>query len=192
MAIIKTIAEHSVAVDLLTGGICIDVGCRGFQFSSAMKDLGCEVHAYDIEDMDAPEGISYNKLAILDREGIAYFKDTKDQQAKYITEWGIEVECTHINTLLKKFSGDKEIDVLKLDCESSEYIILTAWDYQILPRQLTIEFHEHAHKHLHDLFFDKCIENLNKHYVPIKHDRYAAHGAGMNYWDSLWIRRDLL
>src|SRR5262245_1206377 len=95
---IQTITEHSVDLDLLSGGICIDVGCRGFQFSVAMRDEGCEVWAFDIEDMHAPDQINFVKGAMLTEYKTVRYVDTKDLQAKFISTVGIEVQGHDIKT----------------------------------------------------------------------------------------------
>lgn len=193
MANIETIHEHSVDVDLLTGGICIDVGCRGFQFSEAMRDLGCEVWAFDMEDFEAPAGINYRKMAVSDYTGFGVFKDTKDLQAKHLIKHGSgqPVSVISLNDVYGLI-GSHHIDVLKSDCEGEEYRILSDPNFQPIPRQISIEFHMHAHRTLHDQYYNKCIENLLKYYVPVQHVLTEAHGAGFNYWDSLFIRKDLL
>jgi hypothetical protein len=191
---IQTIAEHSVDLDLLSGGICIDAGCRGFQFSETMRDLGCEVWAFDIEDFQAPDGIVYKKIAVSNWTGSGFFKDTLDAQAKYlITGAGIPVNVTNINDLYAEFNRKgRVVDVLKLDAEGSEYVILSDLNFQPIPKQISVEFHLHAHHDLHHQCFPKCLDNLLKHYQPVKHELTQAHGAGWNYWDSLFIRKDLI
>lgn len=192
MANIKIIHEHSLDVDLLTGGICIDVGCRGFAFSEVMRDFGCEVWAFDLEDMSVPYGINYVKMAISNWSGNAFFKETADPQAKYlITGSGRPVDVLDINDLYAKFDG-KEIDVLKLDCEGEEYRILSDENFKPIPKQISVEFHLHCHSDLHDQYFGQCYRNLEKHYWPVQHEMTRAHGAGWNFWNSLFIRRDLL
>lgn len=194
MANIKVIAEHSVNLDLLSGGICIDVGCRGFLFSEAMKNMGCEVWAFDMEDFEAPDGIIYKKMAVSNWTGGGFFKDTIDAQAKYlIAGAGIPVDVTNINDLYVEFNRKgKAVDALKLDAEGSEYLILSDPTFQPIPKQISVEFHMHCHRALHDQYYDKCMENLLKWYEPVKHELTQAHGAGNNYWDSLWIRKDLI
>jgi hypothetical protein len=191
---IQTIHEHSIDIDLLSGGICIDVGCRGFRFSEELKALGCEVWAFDLEDFEAPDGITYKKMAVSNWTGSGFFKDTIDQQAKYlITGNGIPVDVTNINDLYIEFERlGKVVDVLKLDAESSEYHILSDPNFQPIPKQISAEFHMHAHRQLHDQYYDKCMENLLKHYEPVRHELTQAHGAGWNYWNSLFLRRDLI
>lgn len=195
MANIKVIAEHSVDLDFLSGGICIDAGCRGFQFSEAMRDLGCEVIAMDLEDMEPenPEGILFMKRALMVEPGEYYYVDMKDQQAKFISNTGIKVDGVGIHYLYNELKEQgKAIDILKLDVEGVEYYLLSDPAFDPYPKQISVEFHEHAHKLLHDKYFAACIANLEKHYVAVKHDRYKAHGCGMNFWDSLFVRRDLI
>lgn len=197
---IQIIHEHSVDLDLLSGGICIDAGCRGFQFSEAMRDLGCKVLAFDLEDMKAPKGVQFMKFAISDFNGYGIFKDTKDQQAKHLIEHqcgqqgfpvGV-IRLTDVYEVMHKVEPTAQVDILKLDIEGSEYKILSDPNFQPIPKQISVEFHMHAHRQLHDQYYDKCMENLLKWYEPVKHELTQAHGAGFNYWDSLFIRKDLL
>jgi hypothetical protein len=76
--------------------------------------------------------------------------------------------------------------------ESSEYFILSDPYFQPTPKQISVEFHMHCHRALHDQYYDKCMESLLKWYVPVKHELTQAHGAGWNWWNSLFIRKDLL
>lgn len=190
---ITTIAEHTVDASLITGGVAIDVGCRGFQFSQAMKDMGCDVYAFDIEQMEAPDGIKFMREAVLDRNGMAsYDPNNPDPQATHVIAVGkVPVRCTNINTIYNALAG-QQVDVLKLDCEGSEYYILSSEHFSPVPKQISVEFHMHAHPELHNQLYEKCHENLMKHYVPVQHELSDRHGAGLNFWDSLWIRNDLM
>lgn len=197
---IQVIAEHSVDLDLLSGGICIDAGCRGFQFSEAMRDLGLKVLAFDLEEMQAPEGVRFLKFAISDFNGYGIYKDTKDLQAKHLIEHhsgqpGKPISVMRLVDIyepLFKVEPSAQVDVLKLDCEGSEYKILSDPNFQPIPKQISVEFHMHCHRSLHEQYYDKCMENILKHYEPVKHELTQAHGAGWNYWNSLFIRKDLL
>lgn len=186
---IVSAAEHTINDSLLTdGGVCIDVGCLGFEFSKMMKILGQEVYAYDIQDLEVPANINFIRGAVCTYDGKASFDLSNDKQANNVINGGsIEVDAFDINTIYATIG--KPIDILKLDCEGSEYFILSSDKFQPIPQQISVEFHEHCQKDLHDLLFDKCIENLLKYYNPIKMDRYAAHGAGFNYWDCLFVKK---
>jgi hypothetical protein len=192
MGTIKVIAEHSVDLDLLTGGVCIDVGCRGFAFSEAMRDFGCEVWAFDLEKLEAPPGISFYDFGISNICATGFYVDTKDQQAKYLSSYGCSVMIVSLNEVYKNILTEQSVDILKLDCESSEYFILSDPNFQPIPRQISVEFHMHAHRALHDQYYEACMKNLLQHYEPVKHELTEAHGAGKNYWDSLFLRKDLL
>lgn len=192
---LRTIAEHTIDLDLLSGGICIDVGCRGFQFSEAMRDLGLKVVAYDLDEMEAPQGIIFMREAISDFAGWGRYKETTDLQAKHLSDIGTPITVVtleHVYQTLETTWGHVSVDVLKLDCESAEYAILSDPNFQPIPKQISIEFHLHCHRALHEQYYDKCMENLLKYYVPVQHELTQAHGAGWNYWDSLFLRKDLI
>ena len=192
---IVTLAEHKVETSLINGGLAIDVGCRFFGFSQAMKDMGETVLAFDIEDMEPPDGITFMKQAVLTYNGKVSFDPHRDKQATHIrfdgNKGALDVECVSLNTIYRANEG-KEIDILKLDCEGAEYFILSDPDFQPIPKQISFEMHMHAQPELHRMFYDKCIANLSKYYTPVSHEKTEAHGAGENYWDSLWIKKDLM
>ena len=143
--------------------------------------------------MEVPEGIDYRKIDISNYTGYGVYKDTTDLQAKHLigSGNGKPVSVVSLNDIYKMIGSDN-VEVLKLDIEGSEYLVLSDPAFQPIPKQISVEFHMHAHRQLHDQYYDKCMENLLKHYVPVKHELTAAHGCGMNYWDSLFIRKDLI
>lgn len=193
---IQAIAEHSVDLDLLSGGICIDAGCRGFLFSEAMRDLGLKVWAMDIEFFVPPEGIRFIESGLFNYDGYNFYANTKDTQAKHLfASEGIKCQVKTLEAIYgmaKRNLPDAEIDILKLDIEGSEYLVLSDPNFRPIPKQISVEFHMHAHRQLHDQYYDKCMENLLKWYEPVQHELTQAHGAGWNYWDSLFIRKDLI
>lgn len=192
---IKTLGEHSVDLHLLSRGIAMDVGCRGFEFSKQMLYLGCHVLAFDIEDMEAPSGIIFIKAAVSNEVKQGYYVDTKDPQAKYLSNNGIPIRVTTLDVIYetgKDAAPKLDVDILKLDCEGSEYLILSDPNFRPIPKQISVEFHMHCHRALHEQYYDKCMENLLKWYEPVKHELTQAHGSGLNYWDSLFIRKDLI
>lgn len=192
---IITLAEHSFDLHLLSRGVAIDVGCRGFAFSKEMGYLGCHVVTFDIEDMEAPNGIIFIKAAVGNEVKQGFYVDTEDPQAKYLSDKGVPIRVTTLDIIYetcKEAVPELPIDILKLDCEGSEYLILSDPAFQPIPKQISVEFHMHAHRQLHDQYYDKCMENLLKNYEPVQHELTRAHGAGLNYWDSLFIRKDLI
>lgn len=188
---IQVIAEHSVAVDLLTGGVCIDAGCRGFGFSIGMRDLGCKVVAFDMEDFVVPEGILFFRQAISTYSGNGFYKNTEDAQAKHLHDSGLQVSIIGLNDFYDQMNFGV-VDVLKLDIESTEMYLLSDPNFRPIPKQISVEFHLHCHEQLHKQYYQACMDNLSKYYIAVKHELTEAHGAGYNFWDSLFIRRDLI
>lgn len=187
---IITVGEHSIEESLLTGGYVLDAGCRGFEFAVAMRDLGEKVMAYDIEVFTPPPGIRFFQAAIIDAETAVHYKKTGDPQGTHVTSEPTEYLVNGINLdLIYRAVGYNSIDVLKLDVEGSEYRILAADDFEPVPRQISVEFHMHCHPELHDRYYLRAMANLVQHYDIVRHEFTAQHGAGYNYWDSLFIKK---
>lgn len=184
---IVCIAEHTINTDLLNGGTCIDIGCLGFQFSEAMRDYGLDVIAFDIQKFNRiPNGVRYINAAVSTETKPYWYTPMNDKQATCISDSGIiEVPGISLNEVYKK--NDGEIDVLKCDAEGHEYIIFSDENFKPIPKQLSIEFHLHSQKDLHDRLYQKCMGNILKYYDVVQHELTSQHGAGENYWDSLFI-----
>lgn len=193
---ITTIAEHTVETSILDGGFCIDVGCLGFKFSEAMKDFGLKVIAIDIQHLydSEPQGITFLKYAVSNKNGLLHYTKTEDPQAMFISEGGGYPISSHTLDWFYAVNhiDDTNLDILKLDCEGSEYDILSDENFKPIPKQISVEFHLHSQPAKHHKNYVKCMMNLLKYYKAIKHEFYEAHGAGGNFWDSLFIRKDLL
>lgn len=191
---LTTIGEHTFCPDLLTGGIAIDIGCLGFEFSNGLKQLGCEVHAFDLEDLEAPAGIYFARAAITHEDKQIFVVNKPDRQAWHVADKGlIPINSISLNKLYGFFEhAQRSIDIVKIDAEGSEYQILSDPNFRAVPRMFSIEFHMHCHMDLHSKYYVKCIHNLLQHYQPVQHQLSVAHGSGLNYWDSLFIRKDLL
>lgn len=189
MANIKQIAEHSIDIDLLSGGVCIDAGCRGFQFSEDMRDKGCEVWAFDLEDMQVPEGIDFRKMAISNYTGYGVYKDTTDLQAKHlISGSGKPVSVVSLNDVYKLI-GSKNVDILKLDVEGEEFCIFMDEDFQPTPRQITFELHQHTQARRSQAEIDSLFNKLKAWYDFVHIDYSEKHGCGLNWWDVLIVKK---
>lgn len=184
---VKCIAEHSVDMSLLTkGGVCIDAGCRGFEFSKAMRDFGMIVKAYDLEEMEVPEGISFKVTAIGDRFTIAYFKDTEDPNAKHILYLGRPVIMVPLSQIINETGI---VDLLKLDIEGSEISALLSLN-EPPAKQISVEFHLHTGSKREDV--TKCYSRLQWLGYEVAFEDYSEkHGCGFNYWDVLFINKNI-
>jgi len=95
------------------------------------------------------------------------------------------VPCITLQDIYNEIGTD--IDLLKLDIEGAEYEILENIDP--IPKQITVEFHEHCHKNLHDIYIDKVMGHLCKHYNC---NLYIREWPQYKYMDCLFIRKDLV
>lgn len=190
---IETIHEHSVDTSLLPDGANIlDIGCRGFLFSDHLKELKHKVYCVDVEDYSlSNEGAdgSYYRIAISDFDGIASIKRTSDPQATSIVKYDASIKEAVNVFKLSTFSKNVNVnfwDLIKVDIEGAEYQVIMSLE-KAPARQLSIEFH--LHTGVYSYFEVTMMENklLALGYFPVKHDMSEQHGAGKNYWDSLWI-----
>lgn len=179
---ITVIAEHSVDLSILPEKAnVLDLGCRGFQFSGALKQMGHNVYSVDIDYL-GPEG--YYQVGIGATVGRCSIEKTKDPQAtKKIKGHDI------LMLTIERFSKDVKVDfwdLIKMDIESSEYEVIMSLT-EPPAKQLSIEFHLHT-----GIYHMDAVQKMELHlgflgYNPVKHKMTSQHGCGMNYWDSLFI-----
>lgn len=189
---IEVIHEHSVDTSLLPDGANIlDIGCRGFLFTNHFRNLGYSVVAVDI---DVFTGEDYHCCAISGGDFKVRVNRTNDPQATNISDLpSEESDLPLLNCYsLKTFSEDKIHppvlfwDLIKMDIEGSELSVIRSLE-KAPAKQLSIEFH--LHTGIYGMNEMKIMEDklLSLGYFPVKHDCYEQHGAGKNYWDSLFI-----
>ena len=177
------IAEHSVDLSLLPEKANIlDIGCFGFAFTDAMRALGHTVFPVDIQLLDK----EYFHCAISDYIGFCNAKMIgNDLQATRMVRASSGIPCW----TLEAFSDNQNIpfwDLIKIDVEGSEYEIIMSLS-KAPAKQLSIEFH--LHTQVYGQIEMRMMEDKLKAlgYEAVSHDYTAQHGAGFNYWDSLFI-----
>lgn len=179
---ISVIAEHSVDLDLLPPkATCLDLGCRSFTWTKAMRDLGHMVYPIDIDKI---EGGAYYQCGISDYNGYCGVKHYDDAQATTIME-GIEIKCYTLEQFSKDV-GVKWFDLIKLDIEGAEREVIMSLT-KPLATQLSIEFHVFRQSYTKEdveIMVSK-LESLG--YETVQHVWESRHGAGFSYWDSLMI-----
>lgn len=191
---IDIVHEHSVETSLIPEKAKIlDIGCRGFLFSDFFERDGHIVWPVDIDYLGIRK---YVRAALSDYDGIAEIVRNSDPQATSIRKAGIVDKFTSDNFsdfiycyTLKTLSaaiGIEFWDLIKIDIEGSEYEVIMSLD-KAPAKQLTIEFHLHSGKYgLHEM--DLMINKLKAlGYRIAQHELSNQHGAGENYWDSLFI-----
>ena len=183
---IEVIHEHSVEMSLLPAKANIlDLGCLGFQFTRHFRGLGHNVKSVDIQELEDKD--DYQMVAVSDFEGTAYIVMNSDKQAIKIQKnpkTNYEIACT----TLKRLSQYYDIsfwDLIKIDVEGSEYEIIMSLE-KAPAKQLSVEFHMHCGQTL--LQVNEMVATLvSLGYRPVTHVYTTMHGAGFNYWNSLFI-----
>lgn len=186
---IERIAEHYVDLNILPlEANVLDLGCRGYGFTNAMRELGHNVKPVDCDLIDG----YYYQLAIEGYDGEIYLHHTGDPQGTYVTRYqkGKKVKCMTIESFSKMVDVD-HWHLIKIDVEGSEYPLVMSLD-KAPADQLSIEFHLHCG--VYDDSDVKKMEDklLSLGYFPVKHDKTRQHGLNPNYWDSLFILNELI
>lgn len=195
----RTIDGHTFDEGLVTGdGWIIDAGCRGFAFSHY---TGGEVYALDIEDLsdELPTCTVFKHAALSHKKGTTeayYFGNGTGNFLKGINDVPYngpdrpcetkEVELVTLDDIYSEIGTN--IDLLKLDIEGSEYEILAY--LEPIPKQVTVEFHEHCHTKLHNEWIDKVLNHMSKNYQLFQNP--CPDWPRYKYMDCLFIRKDLL
>lgn len=185
---IETISEHSYIPSMFTEKAhVLDAGCRGFDFAFHFidkKTIG--ILCIDADDLETKT--PYLKMALTDFVGTGYLVRSEDKQATRVQKQPMttfHVNCTTIAEISKGMLIDFW-DLIKLDIEGSEYEVIMSME-KAWAKQLSIEFHLHTGiygMHEMDLMMDK-LKALG--YQVIQHNYESRHGAGFNFWDSLFI-----
>lgn len=201
-----TIDGHTFDESLLQGGWIIDAGCRGFELHKQLLPMA--LHRYygmDIENLltsgkenKPPFSASFKHAALTNFNGETecylfgngtgnFIKgingvpgNTDERPVQTIT-----VPTITLQDIYNEIGTD--IDLLKLDIEGAEYQVLE--NIEPIPKQITVEFHQHCHTDLHNAYFDKVFEHLCKHYNATLHIREWPQ---YKFMDCLFIRKDLL
>lgn len=199
------IDDHTFDEKLLRDGWVIDAGCRGFNFANGVRDLYYDekeknpVYAVDIENFnDDIEGVVFRKAALTNHSGKteAYFFGNGtgnfikgiNQVPGNLPDRPMQIQTVQCITLQDIYNEiGTDIDLLKLDIEGAEYEILE--NIEPIPKQITVEFHEHCHPGIHNKYIDKIMDHLCKSYNC---NLYIREWARYKYMDCLFIRKDLI
>lgn len=199
---------HTVAENLLTpGGWAIDVGCRGFVFARELVARGLNVICLDpdpaIEDPNV-EGVTFlNKALVASPESEMFYASWSTGEGNFVTTESAKiphyakaskVQCVTLENLMREYGVDV-FDVVKMDCEGSEYEILSNWSGPVA-KQISVEYHDFT-EHVGDDLADchKRIDDvLSRWYATVQHE-YTHHLGDptrvQNYWDSVYVLKEL-
>lgn len=190
---IEVIDNHSVAVDMLTGGPVLDAGCRGFRFAHWFSSRSHKVYAFDPSpDIEVPSyyGVNYYRMGVVGHSmpGNWELVECADKEASYLRrgEAKTYVPTADLHTIML-FCNIPMWDVIKLNVEGSEYDILDGLGP--IARQIVVSFHEHTGRGKGRQECDRIISALEPYYEVVQHvwePRYCTHA---NYWDTLLVAK---
>lgn len=199
------LSGHTVDLDLLPE-YCnvLDVGCRGFDFT---QDILKHRPNACIVAMDPDPEIVFRNLgtAAVDYLNLALVGDKEQRRSryasystgegnmlttldKYYDATMLTVPCVDIEFVMT-LTHTKHWDLVKLDCEGSEFDILERWPGPIAT-QISVEFHDGADPTNRNAdYFLKLHEKLSPNYRYVQHP-YFKQGAWFGHWDSVLVLRD--
>ncbi len=196
-------ASHTIDLDALPEyPTVLDVGCRGFDFSREILRVrpAARIVALDPDPEmpgDAPEGVEFLREALVgdNRPSARYAMFSTGEgnflfsgRAHFPFERECTVPCIGIKALMERVDL-KFWDLVKLDCEESEFEILEAWPGPIAG-QLSVEFHD---------WTGPCKEKATPEYYrrlfagPLRDYDVLSHefstvgpGPAWGHWDSVF------
>ncbi len=194
-----SLCNHTIDVDLLPEvPTVLDVGSRNFEFTKAILEIRPRAFVVAI---DPDKEIAGRTDCLFWNLALVGDGKTKSNYASYSTGEGnmlldgnvyfdakvYEVVCIDILTLMRHCKVNRW-DLVKLDCEGSEFAILDHWPGPIAT-QISVEFHDGADLTRDDSYFAVLFNSLLEHYRVIQHQK-TKQGAWWGHWDSLIVLKD--
>lgn len=200
---LQALATHTIDVDLLPEApVVLDVGCRWFDFTKAILALRPKARVIALDpssdvrwEMDLPlfqvqlfhmAMVGDNRFSSNFAEGIA-----GDGGGNFCLDAALHgdykirtVLCTNVQKLMAAHLV-KRFDVVKLDCEGSEFGILENWPGPVAT-QISVEFHDwDKPQYKAETYFDALWRKL-PWYKVLQHE-LSKQGTGVGHWDSLLV-----
>jgi len=186
---IEAIAEHSLDTSLLSSGCYVlDIGCLGFAFGDQLRRR-YSARVYEIDISDLGKDRAYYRCGIAAADGSGGVSTVPAHDSRQL----IPGDHFRVYTIesFSKHVGVPYWDVIKMDCEGSEYDIL--WNLQKPPaKQITVEFHQHTEARRSEEFVQQIVEKLSQWYEVRQHQQWGKNRLSLNWWDSLFTLKNPL
>lgn len=205
-----TISGHTFDLDALPERPrVLDVGSFQYEFTNGILALrpGAQITCIEPSPFaaDPPTGVRLIRAALVGNgkrrdsyvafsSGEGNYIPTEDdlptpQSQRY------DVECFNILDITMQVSNYELVkilwDLVKLDCEGSEFSILEAWPPSFIKvaNQISVEFHDYKHPDKYDsAYFAQLFTKLSQYQI-VQND-YFKQGEAWGHWDTLlrWRR----
>lgn len=197
---IVTCDGHSYDESLLTpGGWALDVGARGFKFAEQMAEHGLRVIAMEPDisaTYDGPRDVHLLHAALVGNADVSWamYAGWSDGTGNQLAterpahaETYYSVTCLSIGPLMAARGIDR-FDIVKLDCEGSEYDILWNWPRHAAV-QISVEMHDFLGMRPRESYYDELFAGPLRDYDVVQHEwtPLRAENPVENFWDSLLV-----
>jgi hypothetical protein len=198
---LTSVEHHSFFKYLINpDGTCIDVGCGDFAFTNEIKDLCSKVIAIDPgENINPPENnkvIFLNQSLTTSDSSSAYLVKDGRLSAHYTSLERVGEHCSRVPNLsldnLVNIFKLRDVDLIKLGCEGSEYSILYWLSKNPIAKQISVSFHDHLGRNPYKntmTYYEGLFFELKKNYYIVKHTLSSKGEKLTNYDDSLFVRK---
>ena len=203
---LKMLASHTVDLDLLPDdGTVLDVGCRFWDFSRWIFHSRPRARIYaldparDVQVAGDDVTAAFLPVALVGTHGrafrqLAHFSTGEGDfltDKKHFPGWDIqpelyEVPCLTIQEVMEA-NGVTFWDLVKLDCEGSEFDILENWPGPIA-RQISVEFHDWDKPNYRSETYYEALWRRLPWYKVVQHE-LSKQGEGVGHWDTLLVLR---
>ena len=185
----------------------LDVGSRDFAFALGIKayrphaDILCLEPDIHVQERTATGlGVRFRNAALVGdgRKSALYDASGTGEGNFIVDEWHpytatrfidlLPVPCLDIRDITDATRVEKW-DLVKLDCEGSEFGILEHWPRGGIAGQITVEFHDFTnHARWNDEYFTWLWTQLPD-YEVVQHE-FFKQGEAWGHWDTLLVRRE--
>src|SRR5579859_3196966 len=212
MKLVKPGGEHTIDLDLLPAvPTVLDVGCRGFAFDYDILKFRPQAKIIALEpdpEIKKPDDLDilfYNAALTCMESPTLTLQTGGDGEGSYIVtgpvfpgyDWPIHdhskiAQVTNIS-VKEFFKVYTKFDLVKLDCEGSEFGILENWPGPIAT-QISVEFHDYANRaRWNTAYFVKLFAGPLKDYRSVVFgDTPIGPTKALGHWDSLLVLNEAI
>ena len=198
---LSRVSGHSFFEYLISKeGVCLDVGCRDFDFSNHVKDLCQKVVAIDpgfnIKPPENKKIIFLNQALTTVNVNNVYLITDGRLGSHHVSMENVSSTCKRVPNItldnLMRTLQLKELELIKLDCEGSEYGLMWWLADHPVAKQISVQFHDWCGRNpleKNEIYYERLFNKLKRNYFVVKHERNQKHNKEWNYDDSLFVRK---